>query len=63
MYECLKCGNREHFIEYNCVKTEVTIDEKTGKITGSHVTFLEREDVQCGLCKDLMSAGRIKEVQ
>lgn len=59
MYECKKCGNRKHFIERNCVETEVTLDENTGKITGTRDTFIFCSEVKCGVCKATSANGEI----
>ena len=59
MYICKKCGNKKYFIEHNCVETEVTLDERTGQMTGSHDTFSECSEVVCGLCKATSENGDI----
>lgn len=59
MYICKKCGNKKYFIEHNCVETEVTIDENTGEMTGSHDTFISCSEVICGICKALSQDGDI----
>ncbi len=51
MYVCRCCGNKKYFIEHNCIETEVTLDELTGEMTGSHDTFLTCVEVVCGYCK------------
>ena len=59
MYICKKCGNKKYFIEHNCVETEVTIDEDTGEMTGSHDTFVACSEVVCGICKATTEDGDI----
>ena len=63
MYECKKCGNKQHFIEYNIVKTAVTVDPNTAKVTGTQDTLVERTNVECGICKSYLSDGTVQEVQ
>lgn len=62
MYECLKCGNKKYFIEHNSVETEITINEKSGEITGSHDTFKTCENVICGICKAESVDGDIEVI-
>ncbi len=59
MYQCKKCGNKKYFIEHNCVETEVTLDEISGELTGSHDTFVACAEVVCGICKATSCDGAI----
>ena len=59
MYLCKKCSNKKYFIEHNCVETEVTLDEVTGEMTGSHDTFIACSEVICGICNATSQDGDI----
>ncbi len=60
MYVCKNCGNKKYFIEHNNVETEVTCDETTGEITGSHDTFVSCSEVICGICEATFEDGKIE---
>ena len=59
MYVCKKCGNKKYFVEHNSVETEITLDEMTGELTGSHDTFTSCCEIICGLCKATSEDGDI----
>lgn len=63
MYKCQQCGNREYFKEYNCVETQISINKETGVISQSNDRFVERENVECGICGATLEDGKVLEVQ
>ena len=59
MYFCRVCENAKTFTEHNLIETELHIDEETGKVIGSHDSFLECTEVVCGVCKATSKNGDV----
>ena len=59
MYFCRICGNVTHFIEHNLIETQIHFDGQSGEVAGSCDSFLECDEVICGVCKATANDGNI----